>query len=218
MAGFSFGSKNMKQITLSKALIFSFIIFFFSLNITRVWAFSSLKPAPVATSSASIKPEVVAKKLDPKAEILAKYLAKHDSPLQYHAQDFIDAANSYGLDWRLVAAISGVESTFGKFIPGGFNGWGWGVYGTQAVYFKSWKEGIYTVSQGLRENYINKGLTSPYQMNRVYAASPFWGGKVTFFMNDLDKFAQNYKSEPIVEIIAPTYKVAAFSGILANLE
>ncbi len=66
---------------------------------------------------------VEAKKLDRKAEILAQYLAKYNSPLQYHAQDFIDAANTYKLDWKLVASIAGVESTFGKFIPGGYNGW-----------------------------------------------------------------------------------------------
>lgn len=155
-----------------------------------------------------------AKKLDPKAKVLEEYLSKHNSPLKDHAQDFIEAANQYELDWRLVAAISGVESTFGKFIPGGYNGWGWGVYGTQAIYFKSWRDGIFTVSQGLRENYINRGYTEPYAMNRIYAASPFWGGKVTFFMKDLDKFAQNYQAEDIAQTVAqPSDKVAASSAL-----
>lgn len=133
--------------------------------------------------------QVQARQLDPEAQVLAAYLATHNSPLQYHAQDFIDASKEYGLDWRLVPAIAGVESTFGKFTPGGYNGWGWGVYGNQAVYFKSWKEGIYTVSKGIRENYVNRGYTEPYSMNRMYAASPRWGGKVVFFMNDIDRFA-----------------------------
>src|SRR3989344_4677036 len=126
--------------------------------------------------------QIQAKRLDEQAQVLAAYLQQFNSPLQYHAQDFIDASKTYNLDWKLVAAISGVESTFGKFIPGGYNGWGWGVYGTQAIYFSSWREGIFTVSKGLRENYYNKGLTDLYSINRVYAASSHWAGKVNYFM------------------------------------
>lgn len=161
-------------------------------------------------------PEAVeAKQLGKEAKILTEYLAKYDSPLQYHAQDFIDAANLYDLNWKLVAAISGVESTFGKFIPGGYNGWGWGVYGTQAIYFKSWKDGIYTVSQGLRENYINKGYTEPFSMNRIYAASPNWGSRVTFFMVEMERFAKEYQSRVENVEVDPSTKVAVNSGQLA---
>lgn len=159
--------------------------------------------------------EITVRQLDKKAEILAQYLATHNSPLQYHAQDFVDASRIYHLDWRLVVAISGVESTFGKFIPGGYNGWGWGVYGNQAIYFSSWKEGIFTVSKGLREDYLNKGLTDPYAMNRVYAVSPNWGYKVTYFMNDLDKFAQEYQSQIGNVDVDSTTHTAANSAQLA---
>lgn len=140
------------------------------------------------------KHQILAKELDPRALVLRDYFAKYNSPLENHAQDFIDAADEYEMDWKLVPAIAGVESTFGKFTPGGFNGWGWGVYGTQALYFNSWRDGIFTVSKGLRENYINKGLTDPYSMNRVYATSSSWGYKVTYFMNDLDQFAKSHRA------------------------
>lgn len=143
---------------------------------------------------------ITGKRVDPRAYILKNYLAQFESPLQNHAQDFVDAADYYKMDWKLVPAISGVESTFGKRIPGGFNGWGWGVYGTQAIYFKSWTDGIYTVSKGLKENYINKGLTEPYAMNRIYAASPTWGSKVSFFITEIDKY---YKENSINLEIAP---------------
>lgn len=136
--------------------------------------------------------EIQSAKIDRRAEILSMYLALHNSPLQYHAQDFIDAADTYGVDWKLVPAIAGVESTFGKFIPGGYNAWGWGVYGNQALGFKSWKDGIHTVTKGLKKNYIDRGLTDPYAMNRVYAASPSWGWKVAFFLNEINKFSQKY--------------------------
>lgn len=148
-----------------------------------------------ASDDYTVTESVEAKQIDKKAEILASYLASHDSPLQYHAQDFIDAANTYNLDWRLVPAISGVESTFGKFIPGGYNGWGWGVYGNQAIFFKSWTEAIFTVSKGLRENYLDKGYSEPYSMNKIYAASTSWGSKVSYFMQDLEKYAQQYPTK-----------------------
>ncbi len=157
--------------------------------------------------------EISAGKLNKEAEILAKYLARFDSPLQYHAQDFVDAARMYDLDWKLIPSIAGVESTFGKQIPGGYNAWGWGVYGTQAIYFSSWRDGIFTLAKGLREGYLNKGLTDPYAINRVYAASPRWGANVTFFMNDLNTFAAQYEADQNNLLSSQeSPKIAAVSG------
>lgn len=151
-----------------------------------------------------------AKELDPRALILKDYLAKYNSPLENQAQDFIDAADFNNIDWKLVPAIAGVESTFGKFIPGGFNGWGWGVYGNQALYFNSWRDGIFIVSKGLKENYINKGLKNPYEMNRAYATSPTWGRKVSYFLKDIEKFSKKYEALKI-----PEQKTAESSAKLA---
>lgn len=142
----------------------------------------------VAGDNSKASETVNTRELDDRAKILAAYFAKYNSPLEYQAQDFIDAADTFGMDWKLVPAIAGVESTFGKHIPGGYNAWGWGVYGTQALGFKSWRDGIFTVSGGLKQNYIDKGLTEPYAMNKVYAASPSWGAHVTHFLGDLNKF------------------------------
>lgn len=158
---------------------------------------------------------IVPKKLDPQAQILSDYLAKFDSPLENNAQDFIDAARQFNLDWKMLPAIAGVESTFGKRIPGGFNAWGWGVYGNQAIFFNSWKEGIFIIAKGLRENYLNKGLSDPYSINRIYAASPYWGGKVTYFMEDLEKFAQDYQVEKDLSLSHKPPKTAADSAELA---
>ncbi len=170
-----------------RLLVFSLFLFLLApLNISHPAVAGDAPAVPTQ------KMEIEAKQLDQRAVILHDYLAKYDSPLQDHAQDFVDAADTYNVDWKLVPSIAGVESTFGKNIPGGYNGWGWGVYGDQAIYFTSWRSGIFTVTQGLRENYLNKGLTDPYQINYAYAASPAWGGHVSYFMNDLNRFAQTY--------------------------
>lgn len=134
------------------------------------------------------QPKLESRQFDQRAQVLSDYFASYNSPLQYQAQDFVDAADKYNLDWKLVPAISGVESTFGKSAYG-YNAWGWGIYGNEALGFNSWKDGIYAVSEGLRQNYFDRGLSDPYAINRVYAASPSWGWKVNFFLNDLDRFA-----------------------------
>lgn len=166
--------------------------------------------------------DLEAKKLDGEAKILSLYLSNFDSPLQNHAQDFIDAAQTHKLDWKMLPAIAGVESTFGKQIPGGFNAWGWGVYGTQAIYFNSWKEGIFTVAKGLRENYLDKGLNDPYAINKVYAASTTWGARVSYFMQDIENFANKSTQDELAQNIgkkeatraAAITKTAASSGRL----
>lgn len=192
-----------------KVILTALVIFFSSIFSTGITGAGFV-------DSPALPDQVKAQVFDPQAKILADYLAAHESPLQYHAQDFVNAAKAYGLDWKLLPAIAGVESTFGRFTPGGYNAWGWGVYGNQAVYFRSWKVGIYTVSRGLKEHYVDRGLTNPYSINRVYAKSPHWGGKVTYFMKDLEKFAARYEAKQKQLSQAPEApKIAAISGQLA---
>lgn len=177
-----------------------------------------MEATPVYAQSEQII-TIESRPVDKRAQVLKDYLVKYNSPLENNAQDFIDAADQYGLDWRLVVSIAGVESTFGKNIPGGFNGWGWGVYGDNAIYFKSWREAIYTISRGLRENYVDRGYTEPYSMNKIYAASPNWGRNVTFFMNDLEKYTQNYPFDVELAQIEYTNNLPETSGLktlLAN--
>ena len=162
-----------------------FIFIFLVLAITPV----NLDSKTSNYSESKDKTNIEVKTLDSRAKILSDYFASYNSPFEYQAQDFIEAADQYGIDWKLVPAISGVESTFGKQTYG-YNAWGWGIYGDNRLNFTSWKDGIYTVTAGLKENYIDKGLTNPYSINKVYAASPYWGWKVDFFMKDLEKFNQ----------------------------
>ncbi len=186
-----------------------------------IMAFLSLFPFDANSGVGAVvaknpKPDIVeTRELDEKAKILASYLASHNSPMQYHAQDFIDAAEAYNLHWTLLPSIAGVESTFGKHIPGGYNAYGWAIYNSSSRFgFKSWRDGMFTVAKGLREGYLNKGLTDPYSINRVYATSPHWGRNVTFFMSDLEKFAANYGSSEKELTWAINSNIAAASGQL----
>ena len=129
---------------------------------------------------------------DNRAEILKAYLQQFNSPLADHAQMFIDEADKNKLDWKLVAAISGVESYFGQAIPGySYNGWGFGVYGPNVRRFNSWDDGIATVSHALRTDYLGENTeTNVYQIGAKYAADPIWAYKVQNFMSSIDEYSQ----------------------------
>ena len=151
-------------------------------------------------SSASIQiPEAVQKGSDYRVKVLKKYLEAKNSPLADNAGDFVSYADKYNLDWKFVAAISGLESTFGQQIPNNsYNAWGWGIYGDNMIRFNSWDEGIKTISQGLRDRYMNQwGATDVYTIGSMYASSPTWAVRVDGFMNDIQKFALNNPSDTL---------------------
>jgi hypothetical protein len=128
---------------------------------------------------------------DSRSDRLRAYLASHDSPLTSYAHIFVSEADEHGLDWRLVAAIAGTESTFGKHIPAGsYNCWGWGIpTGAQwGVAFNNFENGIKTVSEGLEKNYVQKGAVTIEQIGYIYAASPAWAGHVRFFVEEIENF------------------------------
>lgn len=129
---------------------------------------------------------------DERVEILKRTLEYYRSPLLPYAEHFILEADRFELDWRLVAAISGVESTFGKHIPpGSYNAWGWGIpTGAQSgIAFSDWKKGISTVSSGLRKDYYNRGARTIDDVGRIYAASKAWPSSVKFFLAKIDAFS-----------------------------
>jgi hypothetical protein len=145
----------------------------------------------LATADASAQQRSDAQGKDARVAKLRAYLETHASPLADEAEHFVAEADRLGLDWKLVAAIAGVESTFGKFIPrNSYNGWGWGIFtgASDGIHFKDWRDGITTVSEGLRYRYIDKGATSIEQIGRIYAASPAWSTKVRFFLTQIEDY------------------------------
>ncbi len=127
-----------------------------------------------------------------RTEVLEKFLEKYDSPLTGQAEIFVKVADEKGLDYRLLPAISCMESTCGKFmIPGTYNAWGWGIYGDNVIGFSSWEEAIEKVGDGISKGYAQKGLDTPEKMAPVYTPpNPVnWRNGVRFFMNQMDELA-----------------------------
>jgi hypothetical protein len=126
---------------------------------------------------------------DNRPQILEEYLSNFNSPLVDYAEEFIKAADAYDLDWRLLPAITGVESTYGKFIPqGSYNAYGWN---NGAFYFQSWEDSIWTVNKALKEKYVDRGADTVEKIGRIYAPpSPFWAGKVKGIIAKIDSEPQ----------------------------
>lgn len=145
----------------------------------------------IAVAGTSATPNFVLVTPDSRVLQLQAYLDSHNSPLTDDADFLITEADRLNLDWRLVAAIAGTESTFGKHIPSNsYNAWGWAIYtGMQdGKHFASWKDGITTVSEGLRYRYIDRGAKTIEQIGRIYAASPRWPTNVHFFLKEIELF------------------------------
>jgi hypothetical protein len=54
---------------------------------------------------------------DFRVENLRNFFDKYNSPLAKYSEEFVTYADKNNLDYRLIPAITGVESTFGKNIP-----------------------------------------------------------------------------------------------------
>lgn len=117
--------------------------------------------------------------------VLKKFLAKNNSPLTPYSIDFIEKADMYQIDYRMVPAITGVESTFGRQIPvNSYNAYGW-ANGKYA--FKSWPDSIEIVTKTLKYKYVDKGAVTVAKIARIYAPpSTTWSYKVQNFITKIN--------------------------------
>ncbi|OGY26715.1 MAG: hypothetical protein A2Z11_04350 [Candidatus Woykebacteria bacterium RBG_16_43_9] len=124
---------------------------------------------------------------DNRATRLKKFLAANSSPMTKDADNLVKIADKYELDWKLLPAIAGVESTFGRFVPSGsYNAYGWhnGKY-----YFNSWTSASEQVAKGIKIKWSSMGEITPWKIGPYYAENPNWALRVNHYMG----LIQNYK-------------------------
>lgn len=166
--------------------IFILVLFLF-IWLTRILPVSAA--TYVAGASATLAYRKV-EKLDLRAKRLTTFLSKYNSPLTVYAGEIVSLADEYHIDYRLVVAISGVESTFCKAIPyNSYNCWGW-KNGKHA--FRSYPDALEKVTKTLSLHYYNRGFDTPEAIGPIYAPpTPDWAWKVRFFMNLIDDDTQS---------------------------
>lgn len=127
---------------------------------------------------------------DARPELVRQYLMRYNSPLVNLSNFLVEQADLYGLDYRLIPAIAQQESNLCKIIPPeSYNCWGWGIHSKGSLGFNSYEEAIKTVMQGVKKEYIDKGLTTPDTIWTKYTPqSPdgAWANGVNQFMAEME--------------------------------
>jgi len=126
---------------------------------------------------------------DARAELVRQYLETYGSPLEPYSKLLVDTADKYQLDYRLLTAIAQQESNLCKIIPpGSYNCWGWGIHSAGTLGFSSFEEGIETVSQGLRQEYLDKGFATVEEIMSKYTplSKGSWANGVNKFMLEME--------------------------------
>ena len=130
-------------------------------------------PAPISwvqtapTTPKTVPPDV----RDPRLTALRSFFAKADCPALPYSTVFLEAADIYGLDWRLLPSLAYVESTGGKFAHNN-NLFGWD---SGRAHFDTPTQAIHHVGYRLAhsEHYKRKSLDrllASYNRNADYAA------------------------------------------------
>ena len=121
---------------------------------------------------------------DKKVGNIETYMGRRNAPLEDEAHYMVMMANKFEIDYRLVPAISIIESSGGLRLYRKYNAWGWG--GANGFTFENWEHSIYVVSRGLG-GYYSMGLDTPRKMAPRY--NPHtpneWGAKVEMVMNQI---------------------------------
>lgn len=107
-----------------------------------VLADTAVQPVAYGTSTTAI---CLAKPADNRANRLNAFFADRNMPLAGYGDELVSAADTYKLDWRLVAAIGIRESSGGKHLLNN-NPFGWG---SAKIPFKNFSEAIVEVTKNL---------------------------------------------------------------------
>src|SRR3989344_2277098 len=76
----------------------------------------------VRSSSAKLAPVVNVQKnyaFDTRTRAVRNVFEKYNSPLIDQAALYVKYADEFGVDWKLLPSIAGLESTFGRFLMHG---------------------------------------------------------------------------------------------------
>lgn len=125
---------------------------------------------------------------DMRTTMVKNFFKKYKSDLLPYTDDVINAADRYGIDYRLIPAIAMQESNLCKKIPkGSYNCWGFGIYGKKVTKFDNYKEAIDTVTKTLAKQYKSNGLETAEQIMTKYTpgSNGSWANGVNQFMNQL---------------------------------
>lgn len=180
-------------------IFFSSFLLIFLITINSTKSYAEEKSSGTSASFTQFAETSVSDIQDNRVQILRSFLLEYNSPLADNAESFIKQADKYNLDWKLLPAISGVESTFGNAVPLNCNNaWGYNIYGAITRCFTTYDDAIAVISHDIRHLYMNHwGAKDVWEIGRLYAASPTWSSRVSYFMNTLGDYAVMHDNHPL---------------------
>jgi len=144
---------------------------------------------------------------DARALIVANFLKRYNSdrrnlnhpltPEDYFGKFFVELADKYGLDFRLLPAIAMQESNLCVKTPRplnengdvveSYNCLGFGVYGNKITMFPSFEANFEQAAKTLKKNYIDIGLDTPYKIMKKYTppSDGSWAESVNQWMTEM---------------------------------
>lgn len=128
---------------------------------------------------------------DARPIIVANFLERHNSPLiphEHYGRIFVDIADRYGVDFRLLPAIAMQESNLCKRIPpGSHNCLGFGIHERGTLGFESYEANFDRAARELKKYYIDQGRTTPEEIMRKYTPSSngSWAASVNQWMAEM---------------------------------
>ena len=93
------------------------------------------------------------------ADALDRFLAARDSPMAGLGKKLLDVGWRYNVDPRLLVAIAGADTSFGRALCTDYNAWNWFWFEWCNSPFESWEQAAEEVARGLRVGYLDQGLT-----------------------------------------------------------
>jgi hypothetical protein len=135
--------------------------------------------------------ETVVETADGRAEIVANFLERYDSPMKphdYFGAKLVEIADRHGIDFRLLPAIAMQESNLCKAAPEGtYNCLGFGIHEGGTLGFDSYEAGFERAARELKAYYIDQGRTTPEEIMKKYTPSSdgSWASSVNQWMAEM---------------------------------
>ena len=117
---------------------------------------------------------------DPRLETLRKFFQKSGCPAEQMADVFLEAADAYELDWRLLPSLSFIETTGGKTARNN-NLFGWD---SGRAKFNSVSAGIHAVGYKLANSSVYRGKKLETVL-ALYNPNPDYGRAVKSVMRSI---------------------------------
>ena len=148
----------------------------------RRWALRGLSVLAFAVSAhANVVPDNAAAIEDKRHERLETFFQSFGCPAPYHAREYVGAADSNAIDYRLLPAISVLESTCGIYQRKN-NRWGWA---SARKGFASFRAGLEYIAHQLAEGRYYKNKTLEEKVH-TYNPSPQYARLVDKLMHKID--------------------------------